>query len=390
MATEKPPSVVLIPARFQQVIPPLLAESPLPYLLGTLWRHRLLHDFVATRSGVSIDSNLATDQYLSVAGASQIALVQGNTIGVQNSAFSLRGKFSIPEIMSCDGRLLVTQEGGLGMELLLRRALAKKIAADIYLRNRILGLRLVGSQAVFGVESEIKSPGFRSDPNLAYATVKFGRLSVGAEISFKNFRVDTVLDSEKPGDFSASFGVSDSGVVLGFQQRLVSRRRVLNPLEDARVRFIANFVDTAFETTYNTNNKTSEFHAAVSLQPNKNLLLKTRLSTVYGIAGTAAFKFWGVPTLALAATVGFRPQGSGGVGQAKSGVSWRSLGGYVGVHLVVQNHGDTEFPRFSDFGKEEPRGYRWEVMREEELDNRLPSKGRYQPATRTAASDLLF
>ncbi len=387
MAQKKQPSVVLIPARFQQPVTPLLACSPLPYLLGSHWRQRMLHDFVAASTGISIDSKLALDEYLAVEGTAQIGKFGP---AVTEAALALRGKFSIPGMFHAEAQLGLSQAGGVAAELLARRTLAKNFVSDLYLRNDHLGIRFVGQNAVVGFETEISgtSGNLRVEPNLAYALVKHGRFGFGTEISDKTFRLETVLGSARPGDFAVSLALNSAGrVTLGFQQALVTRRRVVNPIEDSRVRFIANFVDTAVEAVHDSVAKTTDFTASIAYQPNKNVLVKSRLSSTHGIAGAVAFKFWGVPTLAVSVTGGFRP----GNTEVSTRNFWCSLGAYVGLQIAVQNHGETQFPTFTDFETRAPGGFRWEPLREEESDERLPTKGRYAQSPEVEAEpSLLF
>ncbi len=145
----------------------------------------------------------------------------------------------------------------------------------------------------------------------------------------------------------------------------------MNPLEDKRVKYIANYLDTAVEAKTSINGKT-EFQGVLAYQPNKNVLMKTRLSSADGVAAALVLKFWGNPSLSLAVTGGIRSQESG----------------FLGLNLVVQNHGKTVFPA-TDFGTNAPGGFRWEQMREQELDDRLPSKGRFQEE-KPRDVDLLF
>ena len=144
-------------------------------------------------------------------------------------------------------------------------------------------------------------------------------------------------------------------VTLGFLQQIVARRKIYNPLEDKRVRFIANYIDMAIEASRRSAGGT-DLAAGVSWQPNKNLLLKGRVSSAAGVSVTAAVKSWWKPTLTLAGTAGVSNHGV-----------------YAGVQVRLQNVGEVGFAR-PETQSSAPEGYRWETVSDD--GDRFPESGK--------------
>jgi hypothetical protein len=120
---------------------------------------------------------------------------------------------------------------------------------------------------------------------------------------------------------SASIESPSRDMVLGFSQHLVNNRKIYNPLEDKRVKFIANYIDIAVEGR-TKNGRASDIYAGISWQANKNLMTKLHVSTVNGIVVSGIVRNWWVPSVLTSVSAGIDGRGNPFVGGRLQVSNW--------------------------------------------------------------------
>ncbi|KAF4670725.1 hypothetical protein FOL47_001874 [Perkinsus chesapeaki] len=148
----------------------------------------------------------------------------------------------------------------------------------------------------------------------------------------------------KGGDYQlvAEYNSATESVMAAYHQLIVIKRKCYNILEDKHVAAVANYVDLAVEANRHGDTGTSEVAIGASWQPNKNWLLKARLSTVSGVGLTVAAKSWTQMSGMIAATIGMR----GG-----------TTAPYLGLRCHFQNWGGNAFGKAD--GDSSPIGNKW-------------------------------
>ena len=256
------------------------------------------------------------------------------------------------------GRIAITSQGGLVASGFLRRYF-DAAASDIYCRAdesaTALGARIVGTKSFFGAESTVDPVSKNVTMSKAYGMVVSDTLSLGGEVTLNkqsipyNLHASASTTPSATNRYSMNLSISGTGlsspqsVTIGFIQQMVTKRRVYNPLEDKRVQFIANYIDVGCEVS-RTADLTS-IAAGVAWQPNKNLLLKSKISSAAGVSVTAACKSWWSPTITAAVTAGLSHSGP-----------------YTGLQLKIQNTGITDYSVPDSLDRE--TGYRWDTVTE--------------------------
>ena len=348
---EELPKVILIPARFTQVIPQidLLTSAPISDLLGVSDRKKTLNEYSMSRSAADIEVSLAPQSSIPSLVHGRLSLpISGKTVGVPTGGLDVVLSSSLPSHFKGSARLGVDSTGGVTGTAYVRRKLgqsdiSESKAVDTYMRFGsgvfTVGSRIVGNTSLLGVEHSM-SAATVPPTSLVYGVTTIGDVRAGAQIIIDDCltfpyeaHVTLLNSSEAKASPISSLTVSLLGkkfdatptVTLGFHQKIVSARRILNPLENPQATQIANYIDCAFEATHKPSGLT-ELAAGASWQWNKNWLMKVRLSTCAGISSTIACKSWWNPTLTAAFTGGAR---------------WDGL--YAGLMLKLQNTGDSVF-----------------------------------------------
>ena len=123
---------------------------------------------------------------------------------------------------------------------------------------------------------------------------------------------------------------------LRVEQRMVVRRRVKNPLEDAGAVGITNVIDAGFVVKTPLGGSTAEqsMKMALQWQVNKNVCIKGSAS-LDDVAGSLAFKSWWDPCVTVAVSSRF---------------NYRTKVGGLGFTLNVENIGRTLFARAAKEG----------------------------------------
>jgi len=102
---------------------------------------------------------------------------------------------------------------------------------------------------------------------------------------------------------SAAIESPSRDLTLGFSQHLVTHRKIYNPLEDKRVKYIANYIDIAVEGR-TKDGRAGEVLAGISWQANKNLLGKVHVSTEHGAVVTGVVRNWWLPSFLASISAG--------------------------------------------------------------------------------------
>jgi hypothetical protein len=287
---------VLIPAKIADSrVKDILLFSPLDIAFGSSERSSIFNDFVSKSNGIGVFARLQVDQYLSSHGEADILLNQkrNKLLGIQGKV-GLRSSFDIPNLIKADFDASIVPDGQLQVNALLHRKINPNISVDGYFCGNfksplIYGSRISYKSSLLGMEIS------NYDIQNIYGIVKYPqRFSFG----FKANLQETTVPS--PVKFLASFerdGYQISGtyqhqhkIALGIYQSVTIYRRIVNPIEDKRNKFIANYIDTAIESEINAKNGQMDFKIGSSYQLNKNWLFKGNCSTDNGISGTGVFK----------------------------------------------------------------------------------------------------
>ena len=353
------PKVILVPARFTQRVPPIdiLSSNPVYYLTGAFKLHKLLNEYTSSSSGAHIEFILVPDTNVSSLVHGNVSVPLSNKLlgkPVGGLDMSLSGDFA--QSMHGSGRVAISSQGGMIASAYIRKYLAES-AADMYCRadasETSIGARFVGSSNLIGIEASFDPVTKTSGFSKAYGMVDSGSVTIGGEVSLNQksfpYNLHACISSNRATSNRATMNLSITGtglptnVTLGFLQQMVTKRRVYNPLEDKRVKFIANYVDVGCEVS-RTADSTS-LAAGVAWQPNKNLLFKSRISSMSGVSLTAACKSWWTPSITAAVTAGLSHTGP-----------------YTGIQLKVQNTGQTDYslPDNTDH----VAGHRWDTITE--------------------------
>ena len=299
---------------------------------GNLFRHEVLQDLHSFRGRVGLDVLIAPEQppsaaaHLSMGGSSDEKWVDTGSVNLHlNTAlfggYHGLGRLSISTASDISGYAMLSHDVKGGR--LSATASADGAAAPM------LGLRASSRTVMLGAELPYGLPENVS----AWMIGHVGRdVSVGVSGSlFKETApIELVMSIDKriPGTdstycVSTSIKSPSKEFCVGFSQHLVTHRKVYNPFEDKRVKFIANYTDLAIEAKAIPGKVNSTtISAGVSWQPNKNVLTKVHVSTFQGLAATLAVRNWWIPSVLTAVSVGVDAAGKPFVGGRLQVSNW--------------------------------------------------------------------
>ena len=311
-------TIVLIPPRISTrgLTRPIELENPMSVSFGNLFRREVLYDLHNFEGSVALDVLMAPETPATLAAhLSMIGSVAGKK--VTGGSLNLHLDSPLGEDMHAAGRLTLGNGSGVtGYGIISKEFHSGRIS--------LTGSILDASKVLVGVRGSsgglsMGAEGPASDPveATAWAISRVENMfSVG--VKGKPFKADASVEisasiEKKIPNSDSSYAVSvtmpnlpSSGEVsVGFTQHLVTHRKVYNPFEDKRVKYIANYVDIAVEGT-------SEGGVAggVSWQPNKNVLTKLHVSTARGAVASLAVRNWWVPSVLASFSAGINAQGS--------------------------------------------------------------------------------
>jgi hypothetical protein len=326
-------TIVLIPPRISTrgLTRPIELENPMSVGFGNLFRKEVLLDLHNFDGRMEVDVLLAPEQppvlaaHLSMLGAAASRSVQGGFLNLHlNSAvgndFHVLGRLSLGSDSSLTGYTMLSHNSPWGQ----LSVTGKSDSAS----GNWLGVRGRSEFLTMGAEVPVSDAmGLR-----AYAIARIANMfSVGVcgsplrreeptEICLSVDRAIPKTDSSYC--VSASVQSPSNQLTVGFTQHLVTHRKVYNPFEDKRVKYIANYVDLAVEAD------AGNVSGGVSWQPNKNVLTKLHVSTNKGAVASLAVRNWWVPSVLGSVSTGVGVKGNFFIGMRLQVSNWLSLTEY--------------------------------------------------------------
>lgn len=329
-------TIVLIPPRISTrgLTRPIEIENPFIVGFGNLFRKEVLDDLHNFEGSVSLDVLLAPETppilaaHLSMMGSSVSRQVQGGSLTLHLDSPIGAGIHAL-------GRLALGSLGGLtGYSMLSYSVPWGKLSLTGVSEGRSdhwIGLRGSGKSLTLGAEIPLSSDYNKRVKAWAMSriaeSVTIGILGTPFPTGDPQIEVSASIDRRIPNSDS-SYCVSaklsncclpDPELTVGFTQHLVTHRKVYNPFEDKRVKFIANYVDIAVEATSG-----GRIAGGVSWQPNKNLLSKLHVSTDKGVVVSFAARNWWVPSVLTSASAGLDIKGTPFLGLKLQVSNWLS------------------------------------------------------------------
>jgi hypothetical protein len=306
-------------------------ENPINLYFGDLFRKEVLTDLHNFEGTAAVDLLIApevppsTSAHVSLSGSTLTKSVERGELHMylhNNFAENVRAvaRLSIGSAVGVTGFGIVTK-------LLEKSKLSLTFARESDGRKNV-GVRGESGSFLMGIEipETVES-------THAWMITRFSRefyvgMSAFPVSAWKNGDSPIILkgsmEKRIPGTdssycVSSSFNVPSNELTLGFSQHLVTHRKIYNPLEEKRVKFIANYVDIAVEASSstskaNTSSGLNRVSAGVSWQPNKNVLIKLHASTNQGVVSTLAVRNWWLPSALVAVSLGVNSGGTPFIG----------------------------------------------------------------------------
>ncbi len=340
-------TVVLVPPRISTrgLTRPVDFDIPVRVQFGNLFRQEVLHDLHSFDGAVGLDVLVAPEIPPTV--AAHFALVgSSDSKTVSDGFLSLFFNREFGDSASAWGRLCIGQKSGLlgNGKFSVRASSSGGYALTVSSPGGHRSPTQVGIRADYkGVHAGIETlvPDYKSlqdssslDRLVASSSFwMFSRLSKKVSVGLSGRSLSLSLDGDIPNTdsrycVSGEFDLSALGSVkVGFSQHLVTHRKVYNPFEDRRVKYIANYIDLALEAV-STSSGTGSVAAGVSWQPNKNILLKLHASSEKGVLATAALRNWWVPSVLACGSVGVSREGLPVVGARLQLSNWLNRAEY--------------------------------------------------------------
>lgn len=189
---------------------------------------------------------------------------------------------------------------------------------------------VLGSQVTLPVQrlGQAAVAGRPLAPALEGSTLQLGFTTGERPTYLLNLEADVPFHSPGNGSITARYLHS-----------MTSRRKVLNPAEEAHVKGIWNYVDFGVEVTrkfaapYST-----EITAGASWQANRAMLVKGAAGTHRGMDATVAWRSWGDPVFTASLTGALRP-----VGGEEAPSAMTSFRPWLGLRLSIEKGGRARY-----------------------------------------------
>ena len=314
-------TLVLVPPRISTrgLTRPIEVENPMSIYFGNLFRREVLQDLHSFRGSFGLDFLMAPEHpptaaaHVSMTGSVLEKTVDGGSLNLHvNNQLS-------PAIHALGRLTLGTGSGITGYAMLShdveRGRVSLTCASDGQGIQRV-GFRGQSSAFLFGTETPVADPRQVS----TWMISRIGKdVTVGVSgsplLPEAPVEISASLDRRVPGTdstycLSSTLRSPSNELTVGFSQHLVTHRKVYNPFEDKRVKFIANYVDIAVEATSGGAKNSTAVAAGVSWQPNKNVIAKAHISTHQGLVGTLAVRNWWVPSVLTCVSAGIDAKGT--------------------------------------------------------------------------------